>query len=216
MTLAIPQRVALPGEAGRLEAVVEVPQQVPAPAAFVVVCHPHPLHGGTMDNKVVTTLARTAHAAGIASIRFNYRGVGASEGSFDEGRGEMQDALTAIAHGRGRWPGAALWLAGFSFGGCMALRASTAPAAGKVQGLITVAPALERFYASAADIVVPECPWLVIQGDADDVVSPQQVIAWAGSLQPAPRLALVPGVGHFFHGALNTLHDHAAEFFGAS
>ena len=94
----------LPGEAGRLEAVVEVPQAEAAPAAFLVVCHPHPLHGGTMDNKVVTTLARTAHQAGAASIRFNFRGVGASEGSFDEGRGETQDALAAVAYGRQRWP----------------------------------------------------------------------------------------------------------------
>lgn len=213
MTLVTPQRLDLPGLAGRLEAVAEVPQQVAEPAAFIVVCHPHPLHGGTMDNKVVTTLARTAHQLGVASIRFNYRGVGSSEGSFDDGRGETQDAMTAIAHGRHLWPGAALWLAGFSFGGCVALRASTAHGVGKVERLLTVAPALPSQFESARDIQVPGCPWLVIQGEDDDVVDPRQVVDWTQSLEPAPRLVLLPGVGHFFHGALPELQAHASRFF---
>jgi uncharacterized protein len=213
VTLATPQRVDLPGEVGRLEAVVEVPQESAKPAAFLVVCHPHPLHGGTMDNKVVTTLARTAHEFGVASIRFNFRGVGASEGSFDEGRGEAQDALAAIVHGRHLWPDAVLWLAGFSFGGYVALRAATTRGVGKVDRLLTVAPALGRNYDNPRQIQVPSCPWLVIQGEDDEVVDPRLTADWVESLEPAPQLVLLPGVGHFFHGALHTLQQQAGRFF---
>ncbi|HTQ37182.1 MAG TPA: alpha/beta hydrolase [Steroidobacteraceae bacterium] len=212
MALVTPQRVGLPGEAGRIEAVVELPQQVAQPAAFMVVCHPHPLHGGTMGNKVVTTLARTAHELGAATIRFNFRGVGASEGSFDQGRGEIRDALTAAAHGRHLWPDARLWLAGFSFGGVVALRASTTHGVGRVEKLLTVAPALASHYAAAREIQVPHCPWLVIQGEDDEVVDPKLVMEWTQALQPPPQVVLLPETGHFFHGALNTLQERAGSF----
>jgi alpha/beta superfamily hydrolase len=213
MTLVTPQRVDLSGEAGRIEAVLEVPQDAAEPAAFIVVCHPHPLHGGTMDNKVVTTLARTAHQSGMASIRFNYRGVGSSEGSYDDGRGETRDALAAVVYGRHLWPGARLCLAGFSFGGCVALRCSSAREAGRVDRLLTVAPALASHFESPADIMVPRCPWLVMQGEADDVVDPRQAVDWIEALEPAPEILLLPDVGHYFHGALNTLQEHASRFF---
>jgi hypothetical protein len=212
VSLATPQRLDLQGEAGRIEAVVEVPQGMAQPAAFVVVCHPHPLHGGTMDNKVVTTIARTAHECGLPTIRFNFRGVGDSEGGFDEGRGETRDALAAIAKGRQAWPGASLVLAGFSFGGFVALRASTDAGAGKVDRLLTVASALGRNYATPRDIQVPSCPWLLLQGEADDVVDPRQAVEWAASLAPPPEVIVLPGVGHFFHGALNLLREHVARF----
>lgn len=213
MTLVTPQRVDLSGEAGRIEAVLEVPQDAAGPPAFIVLCHPHPLHGGTMDNKVVTSLARTAHQSGMASIRFNYRGVGSSEGSYDDGRGETRDALAAIAYGRHLWPGARLCLAGFSFGGCVALLCSSAQEAGRVDWLLTVAPALGSQFESPADITVPRCPWLVIQGEEDDVVDPRQAVDWIEALEPAPEMLLLPGVGHYFHGALNTLQEHAGRFF---
>jgi alpha/beta superfamily hydrolase len=212
-TLPVLERVGLAGKAGNLEAVVEVPEGVSMPAAFLVVCHPHPLHGGTMDNKVVTTLARTAHEIGVPTIRFNFRGVGASAGSFDEGRGETEDALTAVAHGRQLWPDAVLWLAGFSFGGFVALRASTTRGVGKVERLLTVAPALGRNYDSPRQIQVPECPWLVVQGDADDVVDPHLIADWAELLDPQPRVVMLPGVGHFFHGKLAELSQQAGRFF---
>ena len=96
--------VSIPGPAGALEAVIENPSPDAAPAAFMVICHPHPLHGGTMTNKVVTTLARTAHGMDAPSIRFNFRGVGKSGGTFDEGRGEIDDALAVLARGRELWP----------------------------------------------------------------------------------------------------------------
>jgi uncharacterized protein len=212
---ALPEltRLSLAGTAGALEAVLEVPEGVTAPAAFLVVCHPHPLHGGTMDNKVVTTLARTAREIGVPTLRFNYRGVGASAGSFDEGRGETQDALTVVAHGRQLWPDAVLWLAGFSFGGVVALRASTTRGVGKVERLLTVAPALGSHYTAPRQIQVPECPWLIVQGTADDVVDPQLADEWSALLEPPPRVVLLPGVGHYFHGKLNELQQHAGRFF---
>ena len=112
------------GPAGAIDLALNDPGE--SRRGIALIAHPHPLQGGTRDNKVVTTLARSAQALGAATIRFNYRGVGASSGSYDEGRGEIDDALAAVAEGRQRWPDAALWLAGFSFGGIVALRASRA------------------------------------------------------------------------------------------
>lgn len=216
MTSPLPrvEPMVIAGPAGALEAVVEDPAPGSTPRAFMVVCHPHPLHGGTMGNKVVTTLARTAHAQGIPSLRFNFRGVGASEGVFDEGRGEIQDALAAVAFGRQRWPDAALWLAGFSFGGVVALRASTTRGVGAVEKLVTVAPALGKNFGSVRDISIPSCPWMVVQGDADEVIDGALVIDWAEQLEPAPRLEVLPGVGHFFHGHLPALQAVVADFLG--
>lgn len=210
-SMPVAEPVILAGTAGPLEAVVEEPAGA-ASGAFMVICHPHPLHGGTMTNKVVTTLARSAHELAVPALRFNFRGVGASAGSFDEGRGETEDALTAIAWGRERWPDASLWLAGFSFGGYVALRASTAAAAGNVGKLVTVAPALARNFGTVGDIKVPHCPWLIVQGEADEVVDASVVKEWATQLQPPPRLVTLPGVGHFFHGQLGALQQQVVPF----
>ncbi|MGC4029562.1 MAG: alpha/beta hydrolase [Steroidobacteraceae bacterium] len=204
--------LTLAGSAGVIEALIEDPAASAAPAACMVACHPHPLHGGTMHNKVVTTLVRAANELGMPALRFNYRGVGASAGSFDEGRGEMEDVLTAVSHVRQRWPHAALWLAGFSFGGHMALRASMALGAGAVARLITVAPAITRHFGAPQDIKPPDCPWLVVQGDADEVIEAADVIDWCRRIQPPPQLVVLPGVGHFFHGQLNALKDAALAF----
>lgn len=208
---SLQEQLDLQGPAGRLQAVLEGPADT-APAAFMVVCHPHPVHGGTMENKVVTTLARCAHELGAPSLRFNYRGVGASEGSWDEGRGETDDALAVIAWGRRRWPDAALWLAGFSFGGVIALRATAAPGVGPVSRLVSIAPALGRNFAAPADVPVPACPWMIVQGEADDVVDPSVVKDWVGRISPVPQLVLLPGVGHFFHGQLLVLQQHVVPF----
>ena len=134
------EALTISGPAGALETLLEVPAAGAPVGGFAVVCHPHPLHGGTMQNKVVHTLARALQEAGIATLRFNFRGVGASAGSYDEGRGEIEDALAVIAYGRARWPGAALTLAGFSFGAQVALLAAPSSAPAR---LITVAPPVE-------------------------------------------------------------------------
>lgn len=212
MSRILSEAVTLAGPAGGIEAVIEWSEAHPAPSAFIVVCHPHPLHGGAMQNKVVTTVARSAHACGAASIRFNFRGVGASAGTHDDGRGEVDDALAAVAAGRQRWPDAALWLAGFSFGGVVALRASVRAEAGGVARLVTVAPALGKAFADPADIAMPGCPWMIVQGDQDEIIDGALVIDWARRIEPAAQLALMPGAGHFFHGRLTDLQDVIEPF----
>jgi hypothetical protein len=204
------ERLTLPGPAGDLEALIETPviEAGPTPPrAFAVVCHPHPLFGGTLDNKVVWTLARAFGQLGAPAIRFNFRGIGRSAGTYDEGNGETADLLAVIAYGRRRWPQAALWLGGFSFGGVVALRA--AGAAGP-QRLVVVAPGITKIDVSRA--APPPCPWLIVQGDEDDVVPPQVVLEWARRLTPAPQLKVVAGAGHFFHGRINELREAVLAF----
>ncbi|MFM1885852.1 MAG: hypothetical protein RL026_1009 [Pseudomonadota bacterium] len=212
----VPEREALqiPGPAGVLQAVLEDPRSALSPPleAFVVLCHPHPLHGGTMDNKVVTTLARSFHELGLPTLRFNFRGVGQSAGAHDQGEGEVDDALAVITEGCRRWPRAAPWLAGFSFGGRVALRAACRAGPGKVARLVTVAPALTRFAAVPSEVPVPTCPWLVVMGDADELVPAAETVTLVEALRPAPRLLLLPGVGHFFHGQLNVLKDEVLSW----
>ncbi|HTY49662.1 MAG TPA: alpha/beta fold hydrolase [Steroidobacteraceae bacterium] len=229
------QRLQIPGPAGELELRVEVPGPaasagapafgvpapspalgvpapspafgVPAPSpAFGVICHPHPLFGGTLENKVVHTLARTLNELGMPTVRFNFRGVGASSGSHAEGAGETDDALAVIAWARARWPGAGLWLAGFSFGAAVALRAC---AAADPLRLIAVAPAVDRIDIGAP---APRCPWAMVLGDADEVVSPQAMLDFAGRVSPPPRLHVLAGAGHFFHGRLADLRAAVLAF----
>ncbi|MDE2221084.1 MAG: alpha/beta hydrolase, partial [Gammaproteobacteria bacterium] len=189
--------------AGRLETLVEEPAPGdPPPRLAAVICHPHPLFGGTLHNKVVHTLARALRAGGAATLRVNFRGVGASEGVHDGGAGESADALAAVVAARARWPGLPLVLAGFSFGAAIAIRAA-APA--RPQWLITVAPAVDRV--SVEGFISPSCPWLIVQGDADEVVAPAAVVAWAARRAPQAQLRLLGGVGHFFHGRLHELAD---------
>ena len=196
-----PQRLSIDGPAGNLEAVLDDATSDDI-RSFAVVCHPHPQFGGTLDNKVVHTLARTFQELGVPALRFNYRGVGSSAGSFADGLGETEDALAVIDWGRARWPGARLWLAGFSFGAHVAWRASFERPAAQ---LVTVAPQVERF--RTGDARMPACPWLLIIGDADDVVDPQAMLAWARALTAPPRIEVLEGAGHFFHGRLHDLRD---------
>jgi uncharacterized protein len=214
------ERIVIPGPAGALQALVETPLAAPgephAVAAFGVVCHPHPLYGGTLDNKVVHTLARAFEQHGAPAIRFNFRGVGESAGSYDEGRGEAADALTVIDWGRHRWPQAALWLAGFSFGGVVAVRIA---AQAKAARLVAVAPGINK--TDPAGAAPPLCPWLIVQGDADDVVPPAAVLGWARALQAAPgvrppEVQVLHGAGHFFHGRINELRELVLGFMTAA
>lgn len=189
-----------PGPAGRIEGLLDDPD-VP-PVAVAVVCHPNPVQGGAMQNKVAYMLARAFNDMGAVSLRFNFRGVGASAGTFDDGAGETLDALAAMDWLSARHPGLPLWLGGFSFGAYVALRAQSQR---PVERLVTVAPAVQRF--DASPIVPPVCPWLLLQGDADDVVEAEGVIAWAKAQPKPPQLAVLPGAGHFFHGRLNELRE---------
>ena len=205
---------ALAGPAGQIEIKLEFPEPAEAePRAFGVACHPHPLHGGAMDNKVTHTLARAMNESGAPCFRFNFRGVGASAGSFDNGRGEADDLAAVVAEGRRRFPGAALWLGGFSFGAFVALRAAPDLAPDK---LIAVAPPVARFE-ELGRVGHPDCDWLLVQGDADDVVPPEAVLAWAaeqarGPQARPPRLHVLAGAGHFFHGRLHELKPLLLDF----
>jgi len=202
---------SLAGPAGAIETKLEFgDDSEPQPGVFGVVCHPHPLYGGTMDNKVAHTLARAMIECGAPAFRFNFRGVGASGGKFDHGRGETDDLMAVVAEGRRRFPGARLWLGGFSFGAFVALRAAARVAPDK---LVAVAPPVARF--DLGEVANPDCEWMLAQGDADDVVPPAEVLAWAAKQPHQPRLHVLAGAGHFFHGRLHELKPLIVDFLRA-
>lgn len=185
------QRRVVAGPAGDLDCALDEP--VGALHGVAVICHPHPQHGGTLDNKVVATLARAFTQCGWRAVRFNFRGIGGSAGTWDEGRGEIDDALAVVA--ALREPGQVLALAGFSFG---AYVASQAAAALQPERLVLVGPATASFTVAP----VP-ADTLVIHGEADDVVPLAATLVWARP-QALP-VVVVPGAGHFFHGQLPLL-----------
>lgn len=198
------EEVTIPGPAGDLEALLELPPEG-EPAGYGVACHPHPKHGGSMKNKVVHTLCRVFTGRRLAAIRFNFRGVGASQGSYDEGIGEVDDALAVMAWAERRFGGDA-WLAGFSFGAAVALHAAARRPPAR---LITVAPPVGRL--PVATERQPECPWIVIQGEEDELVDADGVVEWVNELAPGPELLLLPEVDHFFHGKLTLLRERLGE-----
>jgi uncharacterized protein len=198
------RRERIAGPAGAIECAVDEPADMPR--GLAVTCHPHPQGGGTLDNKVVQTLARAFAQLGLRSVRFNFRGVGASEGAWDEGRGEVEDALAVIgAYRHGAEAEAALALplvlAGFSFGGYVAAEAARRlPEGAKASRLVLIAPSTQKERVPA---VPPNT--LVVHGDADDVVPLAATLDWARP-QSLP-VTVLPGAGHFFHGQLTLLKD---------
>ena len=205
-----PRAEVIPGPAGALEARVEDPRSEPRSAAVTVgvVCHPHPLHDGTMQNKVVHTAARAMQEAGAPTVRFNFRGVGASAGHYANGVGEVDDALAVIGWAREQFRCDVLWLAGFSFGAAVALRAAGSGA--RPSRLVTIAPPIGRILVDP--VARPDCPWLIVQGDRDELVDVEAVRAWAARYEPAPALLVVPGAEHFFHGKLAELRQGVLRF----
>ncbi|MCK0537910.1 alpha/beta hydrolase [Alcanivorax quisquiliarum] len=199
------EKITLSGPAGALEAVLELTADTPA--FIAIVCHPHPLFGGTMQNKVVTTLSRACRDAGAAVLRFNFRGVGASQGAFSEGQGETEDLLAAESWLRQRYPGLPLWLAGFSFGSFVAARGAGVLAANEraPAHLFLVAPPVHNFDFTSVDS--PGCPVTVVQSEDDEVVPAEKVFAWQQSTPLAPDLIRFSGAGHFFHGKLVQLAE---------
>jgi alpha/beta superfamily hydrolase len=190
-------RQLVAGPAGAIECAIDAPTEEVRGVA--VVCHPHPQHGGTMDNKVAQTLARAFVQLGWRSVRFNFRGVGASEGGWDEGRGEIDDALAVIAAQRD--PSLPLLLAGFSFGAYVASHAAVRlPDDAKPQRLVLVGPSTQK---QAMPAVPPDT--VVIHGEADEVVPLAATLDWARP-QSLPVIVF-PGVGHFFHGQLALLKN---------
>jgi alpha/beta superfamily hydrolase len=198
-------RQLIAGDAGDIESVVDLPAV--APRAVAVCCHPHPLFGGTLTNKVIHTVARAFVAQGAAAVRFNFRGVGASQGAHDGGIGETEDLATVVAWARSRWPDLPLWLGGFSFGAFVALRGQSGLAPAR---LVTVAPPVGRWDFSG--IVRPACPWLLVQGTEDELLDAAVVADWARTLSPDVQVVLLPGASHFFHARLHELRDLVEAF----
>ncbi|MBV6448502.1 alpha/beta hydrolase [Nitrosomonas sp.] len=207
---AITQKFFIDGPAGKLEAVLGEPES--APKGIAVIAHPHPLHGGTMDNKVVHTLFTALLKLEFITVKFNFRGVGRSEGSFGQGVGETEDVIAVTQAIRNRFshqfPEIPLLLAGFSFGGAVQLHAAEKLAP---EFLLLVAPSVANLRAPP----VPETTQyaLIIHGDKDDVILPEAVLGWA---EPAAQpVLIVPGAEHFFHGKLALLKrlvfDHFAH-----
>jgi len=200
------QPAVIQGPVGPLEAAIDLATDTPV--AVAVICHPHPLHQGTMQNKVATTLSRAFAHLGAASVRFNFRGVGASAGSYGDGVGERDDARAVVDWSRERWPGAPVYLGGFSFGAATALAIA---ARAEPQGLVTVAPPVARL---PQDFSPPRCRWLLVHGGADEVVPMEPVVAWAKALERPPEIQVLEGVGHYFHGQLRALTEAVTAFFG--
>lgn len=200
--MSSPSRV-IPGPCGELQAQLECRAEAPAFAGLVA--HPHPLHGGTMDNKVVTTLSRLVRDQGGAALRFNFRGVGASRGQFDNGVGEQDDVLAAVDWLHLHYPQQPLWLAGFSFGSYAAAAAAQrlAEASAPVAGLFLVAPPVHHYPFDRLEHVA--APVTVIQGDEDEVVPAEAVHDWAAASPLRPQLLRLADCGHFFHGRLAEL-----------
>ena len=186
----------LDGPAGPLEVAVDPPDAAAAPQSVVaVICHPLSTEGGSMHNKVVTMVARALRELGITTVRFNVRSVGASAGGYDNGEGEQDDLRAVVEWVRAQRPGSALWLAGFSFGAYVSLRAS---AALQPQALISIAPPVGRRTWDFEQLQ-PPAQWLVVQGNDDEIVDAQAVYQWVEALAEPPQLVRMPDTSHFFH-----------------
>ncbi len=197
------RKVTFQGSAGILEGVLHSPND--NPDAIAVVAHPLPTMGGTMDNKVVTTLTRSFVELNYAVLRFNFRGIGASVGEYDEGRGETEDAIAAANFLKETYPDLPLICAGFSFGGYVQSLAATELNPDK---LVLIAPAVGRF-------AMPDVPenTLVVHGDVDDVVPLDEVLSWARPMQ-LPVIVFT-GAEHYFHGRLTQLKQIVMQHFKA-
>ena len=198
------QKTVVTGPAGSIEAVVDAPELAPgvAPRGVVVIAHPHPLFGGTMDNKVVQTLARAFVASGYQAVRFNFRGVGGSAGVHDEGRGECEDLLSVVAQVAPEGP---LALAGFSFGAFVTSHALAALwGQRRIDHVVLVGTAASRFTVAPVPAEA-HGRTLVVHGEHDDTVPLAAVMDWARP-QTLP-VTVVPGGGHFFHGQLPLLKN---------
>ncbi|BBJ24057.1 alpha/beta hydrolase [Candidatus Nitrotoga sp. AM1P] len=195
------EKVSIPGPAGKLEVVIHIPDIVPR--AIAVIAHPLPTVGGTMENKIVTTLAKTFTELGFAALRFNFRGVGASSGEFDNGNGEVDDALTVTRYALSKYGDLPLILSGFSFGGYVQARAAQQLSPWQ---LVLIAPAVTRY---AMPPVPPNT--LLVHGELDEVVSLTDVMQWARP-QRLP-IVVLPGAVHFFHGRLDQLKEIVRDNF---
>ena len=199
------RQVTIAGAVGQIEALLEEGQDdgpFSGSDYVAVICHPHPLYGGTMDNKVVSTLARIYRELGITSLRFNFRGVGSSEGEHDEARGEVDDLCRVSEWLLAQYPERQLLLAGFSFGSAIVAAASERIS---VAHMVLIAPPVARY--SYAPQGAFACPVTLVLGGKDERVDTEAVIAWLESLDACVETIVIPEASHFFHGQLNSLRE---------
>lgn len=196
------------GPVGPIELKLAIPES--SPAGIAVICHPHSLMGGSMDNKVVFTLHRAFRDAGWITVRFNFRGVGHSAGEFDAGLGEASDLLALLATCQQSFGALPLWLAGFSFGSFVALSAwpQVVGQGWTSSRLLMVAPPVQRF--PLEGLMAPD-DCAIIYGDADEVVDPRQIAGWVAKQAPSCTVQVLSGAGHFFHGRLNDVKAWVGE-----
>ena len=192
-------KLRIDGPDGKIETVIDDPG--PTRRGLALIAHPHPLHGGTMENKVVTTISRILHDLGYVAVRPNFRGVGSSEGEYDHGEGEVGDMLAVLAFVRARYPDLALILAGFSFGAVIQSRVNETAQA---KHLLLIGPALNLFQMGSAPANT-----LVIHGENDEIVPIDQVRNW--TTQHGVTLAVIRDADHFFHKKLSELKQHILQ-----
>ena len=197
------------GPAGRIEAILNLPPQGIVPRAAAVICHAHPLHGGMMHFKVIFRAAKALQSQGIAVLRFNFRGVGRSEGAHDHGVGEQDDARAALAEMERRLPGLPLLLGGFSFGSAMAAKVAASDA--RVKAVLILGFPITRLD-STADLAQILKPRLFVQGSEDEFGPGAAIRTLVSSLPEPKRLAVVEGADHFFTGRLDELQAPIEEW----
>ena len=216
MNTAVARLHEIAGPAGRLEAHLLEPKPVPggeisSPRSAVVLAHPHPLHGGTMHSKVVYQTAKALSRIGCVTLRFNFRGVGTSDGTFDNGRGEQDDFRAALDAIIERYPKAELWAAGYSFGAFVAMRVAVADP--RVGALIGIAPPVTAHY-DLSPVACSTKPKFLIHGEADELVPLKEMWRFYGSLEEPKELVVIDAADHVFDGHENEVGDAIEDLLG--
>lgn len=194
----------IPGPAGDLQLLHAIPEKSNQ-NTVAIICHPHPQHGGTMQNKVVTTLHKAFSGYGLPTIRFNYRGVGKSQGEFANTEGETDDALAIVKWVLQQYPDCRIIMAGFSFGAYISYRVTADSHYAKyIKQLFSITMPQ---YPGLANLSKVNCPWLLVQGLSDEVVEPEAVFNWVTQLAHPPEVIKMPDTSHFFHGKLVVLRE---------
>jgi len=201
------ENTMLAGVVGKIEATVDRRIDATNNGFVAVCCHPHPQHGGAMGNKVIYTASRTLASCGVTSVRFNFRGVGQSEGEYADGVGEKDDLAAVVEWCNQKYHQRKLILCGFSFGAYIsALQAESLAA----DVLISIAPPIGRV--EFTDFKQSNCPWLIIQGEEDELVDANKVKSWVEQFSRSPEFILMPQAAHFFHGKLPALRETIESF----
>ena len=202
------ESININGPAGNIEAIYHPGSENSESSDYLlIICHPNSVQGGSMDNKVVTTIQRSAVNIGMAAVRFNFRGVGQSEGQYDNGNGEQQDLLAVINHILAMLPDKKIVVAGFSFGSYVSYQVTKQRE--DIAGLLLVAPAIHMWDYGKDDLSIPR---LVIHGKDDEIADFQNTVEWIQGFENKPNLILLENTSHFFHGKLLDLKEHTTEF----